>query len=91
MLASGSTTKRLEMRHIFSESFTRRPITGDNLHEGQLSTLRVFGGSFCGFKAQKLRFMPSSLEADEVKGFDGAALVRAELIPTFSGSLFWSF
>ena len=75
MLASGSTTKRLEMRHIFSESFTRRPITGDNLHEGQLSTLRVFGGSFCGFKAQKLRFLPSSLEADEVKGFSFARRV----------------
>ena len=48
---------------------------GDSLHEGQLSALRVFGGSVTGFKAQKLRLMPSSLEADEVKGFSFARRV----------------
>ena len=74
--------------------------------EGQLSALRIFGGSVTGFKAQKLRLMPSSLEADEVKG-DGSygcsylivwlvgefdcSLVHAVLIRTFSGILFWSF
>jgi len=30
---------------------------GDSLHEGQLSALRVFGGSVTGFKAQKLLFV----------------------------------
>ena len=74
--------------------------------EGQLSALRFFGGSVTGFKAQKLRLMPSSLEADEVKG-DGSygcsylivwlvgefdcSLVHAVLIRTFSGILFRSF
>ena len=48
---------------------------GDSLHEGQLSALRDFGGSVTGFKAQKLRFMPSSLEADEVNGFSFARRV----------------
>ena len=83
---------------------------GDSLHEGQLSVAWDFGGSVSGFKAQKLRFLPSSLAADEVKGFSFArrviwmqlsdrvarrgihqSFVHAVLIPTFSGSLFWSF
>ena len=58
-----------------SYNYDKDESLGDSLHEGQFSALRVFGGSVTGFKAQKLRFMPSSLEADEVKGFSFARRV----------------